>query len=270
MNKATPVDYRAVDYLPWTAETRLRFPRRSLLSRLFLSARTVFMKLFSILGNCSASFAWESGDESPQSKVLRTWLCLLSVALAWVGPGQAAVTAMILAGDETGLPVNTLLGRDLGIGTGGVTLAGYGRSGYGSYGYTTNSNLRDRRTGENRIDSLEAGPDGLPAVFRYSFSNPTDPTSLGNDRESMIGPGDSGGPLLVQEYGQCRVAGVNTFTEGYGGRFGDTGGGVVLAPYLDWIYTTTNIPEPGPAMLMLIVSFCMCLRSRAECGVKTE
>ena len=107
MNKATPVDYRAVDYLPWTAETRLRFPRRSLLSRLSLSARTFFMKLFSIHGNCSASFAWESGDESPQSKVLRTWLCLLSVALAWVGPGQAAVTAMILAGDETGLPVDT-------------------------------------------------------------------------------------------------------------------------------------------------------------------
>ena len=76
MNKATPVDYRAVDYLPWTAETRLRFPRRSLLSRLFLRARTVFMKLFSILGNCSASFAWESGDESQHSRVLRTWLVL--------------------------------------------------------------------------------------------------------------------------------------------------------------------------------------------------
>ena len=66
-----------------------------------------------------------------------------------------------------------------------------------------------------------------------------------------------------------RRVGVNTFTEGYGGRFGDTGGGVVLAPYLDWIYTTTNIPEPGPAMLMLIAAFCMCLRSRADSGLKT-
>ena len=160
-----------------------------------------------------------------------------------------------------------LLGADLGIGT-GVTLAGYGRSGYGSYGYTTNSNLTDRRTGENRIDSLEAGPDAPPAVFRYSFSDPMDPGSLGNDRESIIGPGDSGGPLLVQENGQWRVAGVNTFTEGYGGRFGDTGGGVLIDPYADWIYQTTGIPEVSTlGILMLTAMVSLSHRSRQHGGL---
>ena len=115
----------------------------------------------------------------PPIKVLRTWLCLLLVGLGWMGPGQAAVTARILAWDETGLPVDT-------------PSAHLDKAGRGQY-----------------------------------------------------------------------------FHGRLGGRFGDTGGGVVLAPYLDWIYTTTNIPEPGPTMLMLIVSFCMCLRSRADSGLKT-
>ena len=151
----------------------------------------------------------------------------------------------------------------MGIGT-GITLSGYGRSGYGSYGYTTNSSLSDRRTGENTIDSLESGTNGLPSLFRYSFTDPSNPTSLGNDRESMIGPGDSGGPLLVQENGQWRIAGVNTFTEGYGGRFGDTGGGIVLASYLDWIYTTTSIPEPSSTVMMMTAIFAGCQRRRTK------
>ncbi|NQX00298.1 PEP-CTERM sorting domain-containing protein [bacterium] len=49
-----------------------------------------------------------------------------------------------------------------------------------------------------------------------------------------------------------QIVGINTYTEGYGGRFGDTGGGVLVEPYSDWIFQITGIPEPScPLMLML-------------------
>ena len=41
-------------------------------------------------------------------------------------------------------------------------------------------------------------------------------------------------------------------TEGYGGRFGDTGGGVLVEPYADWMVQTTGIPEPGTGALMML------------------
>lgn len=145
------------------------------------------------------------------------------------------------------------LGLSVGVGD-EVTLVGYGRSGYGSYGYTTSASLTDRRIGYNTITSLhpESGGDGL--LFRYDFDAPDSPDSLGNDLESIIGPGDSGGPLLMPWYDGYALVGINTFTEGYGGRFGDIGGGVALDPYWDWIGETTGltiIPEPGTIALLL-------------------
>lgn len=72
--------------------------------------------------------------------------------------------------------------------------------------------------------------------------------------ESLIGPGDSGGPVLVEINGTYALAGVSTFFEGYGGRFGDIGGGIVLNPYLGWITETTGlaVPEPGTFWLVLV------------------
>lgn len=141
-----------------------------------------------------------------------------------------------------------------------VTLAGFGRSGFGDYGYTTFASLSDRRTGQNVIDSFQ--PDdhggGFPAVFLYDFDLP-DSTglpggSLGNNLETLIGPGDSGGPLLLDNGSGYSLVGVNTFIEGYGGHFGDLGGGIVLAPYLGWIGDTTGllVPEPSAGWLLLL------------------
>jgi hypothetical protein len=112
-----------------------------------------------------------------------------------------------------------------------VTLVGFGRSGYGSYGYTTSASLTDRRIGYNTIRSLhpETGCDGL--LFRYDFHAPNNPLSLGNNIESLIGPGDSGGPILMPWYDGHALVGISTFTEGYGGRFGDIGGGIALNNY---------------------------------------
>jgi len=137
-----------------------------------------------------------------------------------------------------------------------LTLVGFGRSGYGSYGYTTQASLTDRRFGENVIDSFSMDDEGggFAEVFRYDFDAPATTGqadgSLGNPFETIIGPGDSGGPALLQLGASWDVVGINTFTEGYGGLFGDTGGGVLIAPYRDWIVQTTGIPEPSTGLLV--------------------
>lgn len=160
------------------------------------------------------------------------------------------------------------LGSSAGIGD-FITLVGFGRSGYGSYGYTTNASLTDRRYGSNVIDSFQLDDEGSgrAEVFRYDFDAPTTTGlvggSLGNDIETIIGPGDSGGAALRQTANGWELVGINTFTEGYGGRFGDTGGGVLVAPYADWIYQTTGIPEPGwVGMLMISMILANGYRSR--------
>ncbi len=88
---------------------------------------------------------------------------------------------------------------------------------------------------------------------------------MGNDIETIIGPGDSGGPALRQTVDGWTVVGINTFTEGYGGKFGDTGGGVLVDPYLPWIEETTGlnyIPEPSTAVLLVVGVFLCALRRR--------
>lgn len=156
-----------------------------------------------------------------------------------------------------------------GLGSAGVgdfiTLVGFGRSGYGSYGYTTNSSLTDRRFGSNVIDSLDLDDEGggLAEVFRYDFDDPATngqaDGSLGNDIETIIGPGDSGGAALVQTVNGWELVGINTFTEGYGGRFGDIGGGVLVDPYSDWINETIGVPEPATAVFLSLAVLCMFL-----------
>lgn len=163
------------------------------------------------------------------------------------------------------------LGSAAGIGD-VITLVGFGRSGYGSYGYTTTASLDARRYGFNVIDSLSADDEGSGAfeVFRYDFDDPTTTGqpggSLGNDIETIIGPGDSGGAALRQvSGGGWELVGVNTFTEGFGGRFGDVGGGVLVDPYEDWIFSVTGIPEPsGCGLLMIGWLLVLCRRNRVR------
>jgi len=66
------------------------------------------------------------------------------------------------------------------------------------------------------------------------------------------------------------LVGVNTFTEGYGGRFGDIGGGVALNNEWDWISSTTGlaIPEPSSVLLLMAGAFglFLCRRRPEDCG----
>lgn len=151
-----------------------------------------------------------------------------------------------------------------------VVLVGFGHSGYGNYGYTTSASLTDRRVGFNVVDSFT--PDdrggGVAARFQYYFDSPETfgqlGGSLGNNLETLIAAGDSGGPLLIDFGSGYAIAGVNTFTQGYGGRFGEIGGGVVLAPYWDWICEKTGIaiPEPCAGGLLLFWLAILVLRLR--------
>ena len=161
----------------------------------------------------------------------------------------------------TPLPVGVFypsLNGSLSTGT-EFLMAGFGRSGYGNYGYTTPATLTDRRIGYNVVNSFQTdqGGGGFNAVFLYDFFSPATTGqpggSLGNNLESIIGPGDSGGPALVADGNGYDIAGVNTFVEGYGGQFGDIGGGIVLAPYVGWIDSTiASVPEPSVSALIVL------------------
>ena len=93
------------------------------------------------------------------------------------------------------------LGAVLGTGE-EVVLVGFGRSGFGDLGYRTASGVVDRRFGSNVIDILSPDDDGGShlELFRYDFDDESTTGelggSLGNGIETMIGPGDSGGPAL--------------------------------------------------------------------------
>ncbi|MFP4542195.1 MAG: trypsin-like serine protease [Opitutales bacterium] len=139
------------------------------------------------------------------------------------------------------------------------TMAGFGRSGYGDVGYTTAVSVTQRRFGQNAIDVLLPDDEGSgrDELFEYDFDDAAttglDGGSLGNEIESIIGPGDSGGPLLLRREDGFALAGVNTHLYGGQGRFGEEAGGVRIAPYLDWVAQTTGlplIPEPAAAALL--------------------
>lgn len=133
-----------------------------------------------------------------------------------------------------------------------VTLAGFGRSGFGNYGYTTAASFTNRRIGGNTIESFTMGDGGEAEIFRYTFHHPETAGSLGNDVETIIAPGDSGGPVLVEMGETYGFVGISTFTEGFGGLFGDIGGGVVLEPYYDWIHGMTGVAIPEPRAVVLL------------------
>jgi hypothetical protein len=143
-----------------------------------------------------------------------------------------------------GVPVYGLPKVDLAAGT-TLTMVGYGRSGDGVSGYTINASWTVKRFGENNADAFYTQDDaGRPAaneVFRFDFDGPSGVGSmggatLGNDRETTIGGGDSGGPSLVQSGTSYVLVGVNTFTQGFNApKFGSLGGGINVFPYVGWI-----------------------------------
>ena len=170
-----------------------------------------------------------------------------------------------------------LFGAAVGEGT-VFTMVGYGTSGDGWNGYTVGPSFFTKRSGKNMYDFTktddEAGfaPGSAREVWYADFDgtkadgtvvdtfcNPAVlgvavcGTTLGNDVESNIGGGDSGGPSFVMVGDEYQLVANNTFGFDMGisprGGFGDGMGGILLDPYRAWI-TATAVPEPGSLALL--------------------
>ncbi len=126
---------------------------------------------------------------------------------------------------------------------------GYGRSGTGVDGYTTGASFTVKRSGRNEIDIFFVDDEGSGRreVFQFDFDSPTSGDSLGNDIETTLGGGDSGGPSFIEDAdGNLLVFGVNTYTSQFSQNspaapyFGSGGGGMAVSAYLDFIYSVID------------------------------
>jgi len=156
-----------------------------------------------------------------------------------------------------------------------LVLAGYGRSGDGVNGYSVNPSFSVKRTGMNLLEAIdyddEAGFVDTSAieVFYYDFEDSADvvntdlfgvPFAYGNDLETLVGGGDSGGPAFWEDsFGNLLLAGVNTFGGAVAGapvgKFGEFGGGIWLNSYLPWIESV--VPEPSTYAAGAFVMFAV-------------
>jgi len=173
------------------------------------------------------------------------------------------LVVLTLAEDvPAGTPTYQLPMSELETGT-TLTFVGYGRSGDGVHGYTTQASPSVKRTGENTADAFYGQDDkGKPEaneVFRFDFDGPGGsgrlggPT-LGNNLETQLGSGDSGGPAFANTENGLVLAGVVTFTQGANApRFGSMGGGINLYAYSSFVRsvmdppgTSSSDPPPPP------------------------
>ncbi len=157
------------------------------------------------------------------------------------------------------------------LGGGQVTLqVGYGASGDGLTGETIQATIDIKRIGANAFDDAfeddeQSAGNGLMEVWMADFDNPDGSagflggSTLGNDIETNLGHGDSGGPSFVTSGGEYYLAGTNTlgFRTATGPSFpffGSGMGGMLVYPYLDWMDSIMPLlGVPGDADLNLMV-----------------
>jgi hypothetical protein len=160
----------------------------------------------------------------------------------------AVITLATALPDE--VPSYDLHSKPLEQGVTHLYLVGYGRTGDGVKGFNGDSSFTVKRTGENIVDEFQgqddAGRAAFEEVFVFDFDGPIGDgpkggSTLGNDRETTLGAGDSGGPSFVLVGSNPSLAssyelvGVNTFTRGRNSRFYSLGGGISIQAYAGWI-----------------------------------
>ena len=115
-------------------------------------------------------------------------------------------------------------------------IAGYGDFGPGD-GMLAPSDGK-RRAATNVIDDVD----------RNRLTITFDAPPAGTDLEGMGGPGDSGGPLFLEQDGRMMVAGVSSAGRGYGpGRYGNRDVYMRVSSFAEWIDET--IADPPASMV---------------------
>ena len=110
--------------------------------------------------------------------------------------------------------------------------------GYGDYGNPVTGFKKSdaqRRAVTNIVD--DAGPRRMFMKF--------DLPPKGTELEGVGGPGDSGGPALIQQNGKVYVAGVSSASmNGRPGQYGVTDVYTRVSTFIEWIEKTTRgVPE---------------------------
>jgi len=172
-----------------------------------------------------------------------------------------------------------------------ITSVGYGKSGDAISGYTTDASLSVKRVGKNQRDAVGYDDEGTGAyeVFYADFDGPDQSTNvfdiglpgfdpliegtLGNNVETMVGPGDSGGPSFLSDWntfqplvgadGNLILLGINNFS-GTGTAtapyFGSVYGGMYIPPYAAWVDSV--VPEPATLALVAAGMAAVWMRKR--------
>ena len=146
---------------------------------------------------------------------------------------------------------------------------GYGLTGTGITGYISNT-YGTKRAMRNIIDLIifpngTISPNGTillsdfdsPGDANNSLGSGSSPTPL--DLEGMVAPGDSGGPVFIEEGGIWYIAGVHSFLADPGpptgngqvdARYGDIMGSTRVSSYAGWINSV--VPEPASMTALAI------------------
>jgi hypothetical protein len=151
-----------------------------------------------------------------------------------------------------GTPIYGLYG-DLAAGQ-EIVFVGYG-GGLDDSGARVAPAASVKRRGSSAVDRLLPAQDAEQGeVFVFRSWPGQSPTGW---RAGLAG-GDSGGPAFVRAPdGRLELAGINTFVFGAGpgeaGSFIGGGGGVVVAPHVQWIESVVSeVPEPASWQLAAI------------------
>lgn len=167
-----------------------------------------------------------------------------------------------------------------------ITMVGYGTSGTGVEGESVPPSFTVKRSGQNYVDLFdgddEQGFTGPNEVYYADFDGAGQDTFcdlfgvcspvLPNNLEASIGGGDSGGPSFITLYGELMVVANNTFSGWFQGQvpgtFGTYFGGIIMAPYANYLIEATGgditlVPEPaGVALFSLALALLLYAQRR--------
>ncbi len=117
-----------------------------------------------------------------------------------------------------------------------ATFVGSGRTGNGHTGATASDG--QWRAATNRIERVDEG------WLYFTFDSPPNGTEL----EGVSGPGDSGGPALIEADGHHMIAGVSSRNDDHGlgqCRYGTTEVYARVSTQIDWILSVTRDEDVG-------------------------